>query len=286
MKTTNNSEDSFLNFGKDYEAHLFDYVLRHVRKDNSLDAEIGDAISTNLFQDEYYGKYYLKVKELYGQGLFNDSFSYIDYLVEAEQKSANLPLPEEFSNSEAADSPSLGKQAWFNNIKYVKGIAASAIIILAATVVVMAYLGSSSNGSGVKLLGEESNLYGYNLNLAVADLEIKHNSVLLSEPGDMKQCNMYLVFKGITDEGFVARSKNLGEGAEDPYNEDLEVRFPDSKRSSEIIQSLQKDLNSRKFPEYIVQGIYIKPKDGLDTYNDMSVILINDLKPVYEGQNN
>ena len=274
MKTRHTDTDDHQESESVYEAHLFEYVLRHISKDSSLEPRINNAISMQLFSDELYAEYYGKVQQLYAQGLFNDSFSYADYLSAVADKSEETPGAS-LSPGETRiprEGRPMGRQVSL-------GVFLSAVAsVVLAFAIVFIFIGN--DGGGIKTLGNDANLYAYDLaRLGEGKLEIKHNSVLLKEEGDMKQCNMLLVFKGTTEDGFLARSKNLKKGNEDPFLEDLEVRFPDSERSQEVINELKSQLNNRLFPEYFVQGIYIKPKQRLDTFNNLPVILINEILP-------
>ena len=282
MKTMNSGADDYQDIDEVYEAHLFDYVLRHISKDESLEPRISNAIAMQLFEDERYADYYGKVQELYAQGLFNDSFSYADYLSTTsdheETEIAGIQSADQLNTKASKTTAPQGKQV---SMTTYLSTAAALVLALAATFLFLKDSEGTSDDAAVKMLGRESNLYAYHLGrLELGDLDIKHNSVLLKEPGDMKQCNMLLVFKGITEEGFIARSKNLGTGDEDPFLEELEVRFPDSERSSEFIEALKTSLNNRQFPEYYVQGIYVKPKQRLHSFNNLSVLLINELRSI------
>ena len=275
MNTEHTGTDDFQGYEDVYEAHLFEYVLRHVSKDPSLEPSINNAISIQLFEDERYAQYYGKVQQLYAQGLFNYSFSYADYLSTSEaatygERDSGFDLSETKNEESASDEASpKGRQV---SMTTFLGAVASLVIAFSIALIF------AQNDEGVKTLGNDANLSTYDISaLSIGDLEIKHNSVLLKEEGDMKQCKMQLVFKSVTEDGFLARSKNLGKGDEDPFLEDLEVRFPDSERSAALIKELQDQLNNRQFPECIVQGIHIKPKQRLHSFSNLPVVLINDI---------
>ncbi|MEL7144863.1 MAG: hypothetical protein AAFO69_00740 [Bacteroidota bacterium] len=276
MRSIQNGTDDTREFDEVYEAHLFEYVLKHVSKDPSLEPRVYNAISMHLFENELYAEYYGKVQQLFGQGLFNDSFSYADFLSSQETEitsSEEVIEPSQAIDSVPQSSKPVGKQVSMNVF-----LSAVASLVLAFSI---ALIFSQQYNGDIKLLGSSGNANTISLDrLSNGDLEIKHNSVLLKEAGDMKQCMMQLVFKGITDDGFIARSKNLGKGDEDPFLEDLEVRFPDSGRNESLINSLKDSLRNRQFPEFYVQGIHVKPKQRLHSFNNMAVLLINDIVPV------
>ncbi|MEL6560395.1 MAG: hypothetical protein AAFQ94_19550 [Bacteroidota bacterium] len=287
MKTTNNSDENFLDFGKDYEAHLFEYVLKHVKEDADLDPEIMSAISTNLLHEEFFGKYYLKIKELNEQGLFTDSYTYADFLMKLEDLETNnegsgkvVELPQKAEN-----------RNFFSNEPWIN-VAAVGSILLVASLLIFQYIdrpdGSDrladqvieSTDNGVKSLGSESG--SSNTLSFTTDDDIKHNSELMANYTDPVFCKMHLVFKGISDKGFIVRSKRRGIGKEDPFKEELEVRFSNSGKRAEVIASLENSLKNREFPEYIVRGLYCKDIEGLNTYQGLPLLTALELIPVEE----
>lgn len=287
MKTTNNSDENFLDFGKDYEAHLFEYVLKHVKEDADLDPEIMGAISSNLLHEEFFGKYYLKIKELYEQGLFTDSYTYADFLIKLEDTEAmneNLESEEERAG-EAVSRKIFSDLPWVN-------VAAVASILLVTTMLILQPFGRQSDTgqladhitdttrNGVKSLGSESN--SSNTLIFTTDSDIIHNSELMANYTDPVFCKMHLVFKGISDKGFIVRSKRRGTGKEDPFKEELEVRFSNSEKRTEVIKSLEASLKNRQFPEYIVKGLYCKDIEGLNTFEGLPLLTALELIPVEE----
>lgn len=284
MKTTNNSDESFLNFGKDYEAHLFDYVLRHVKQDRNLDPEIVEAISANLLQEEYFGKYYLKVKELYQQGLFDDSYTYADFLICQEDNAFDELGTEESEKPTGKQRGLIIHRSWIN-------VAAVATILIVASVLTFQYVTKPDVNDDqladateveniIKSLGNEKG--NKNVLSFTADTEIQHNSELLADYSDPVFCKMHLVFKGISEKGFIVRSKRRGIGNEDPFKEELEVRFSNSRNRAAIIKALETSLKNREFPEYIVRGLYCKDIEGLNTYDALPLLTVHELVPVNE----
>lgn len=286
MKTTNNSDENFLDFGKDYEAHLFEYVLKHVKEDADLDPEIMSVISTNLLQEEFFGKYYLKIKELHEQGLFTDSYTYADFLMKLEEAETGND-----STENVVEIPQKAEgRKFFSNVPWIN-VAAIGSILLVASLLIFKYIDRPDgpdrladqvieNTNTVKSLGSES---GSSSTLSfTTDDDIKHNSELMANYTDPVFCKMHLVFKGISDKGFIVRSKRRGVGKEDPFKEELEVRFSNSGKRTEVIASLENSLKNREFPEYIVRGLYCKDIEGLNTYQGLPLLTALELMPIEE----
>ncbi|MGB3467291.1 MAG: hypothetical protein WBA74_18555 [Cyclobacteriaceae bacterium] len=277
MNAINNSDDNYQHPGSGYEAHLFAYVLQHIKRDKNLSPEIAETIAENLAQEEYYGKYYLKINELHRQGLFDDSYTYAQYLMESEE--------EEETNSVSVGEATAprSKQRYFRREPW-RNIAAAVLVVI-ITALITYQMTDSTGGNGTISLsdrdGSVKSLGGENTETVpisfALDENIKHNSELQENYDNPVFCKMHLVFKGITAEGFIVRSKRRGIGNEDPFKEELEVRFSDSGSKKEITEQLTGSLKNRQFPEYIVRGLY---EYGDDTKDKLPLLTVYELLPV------
>lgn len=279
MKAKDNKEDNFQDPGEGFESHLFKSVLQHIRSEQELDPAVAEAISENLVQDQYFGKYYLKIRELEQQGLFDDSYTYAQFLMECENTREETDLA-------TKEEPVRDNQRFLRREPWRNMAAAVLVVIITALITYQVATGSGDIGNdialrdnpeGVTTLGGESS--ATNAISFTLDEEIRHNSELQSAYEDPVFCKMHLVFKGITKDetGFIVRSKRRGIGDEDPFREELEVRFSDSGKKEEITQSLIASLKNREFPEFIVRGLY---EYGEDADGKLPLLIVYELKPV------